>query len=275
MRPRSAYGDFDLSGKYLESLTLVKKARKTVRCFCLLTVGLLALCAEKAAAPAPAPGTETLRYRIEWRLIPAGTAKLDFSRHADGVESKLQILSTGLVSAFFRVDDRYTSKLDSELCAVSSYLISEEGSRKRETKVAYDRDAHMAHYKERDLVKDSVVLDKETETPPCVLDIIGGLYRLRQIEIPVGKSAEAAISDGKKSVMARIDSQIKESVKTPAGTFSTVRYEVFVFNDVLFKRSGRLLVWFTDDEKRIPVQVQVRLQFHIGTLTAQLEKYES
>jgi hypothetical protein len=238
-------------------------------------LGLIAVCAEKSAAPAPEPFKETLRYRIEWRLIPAGTAKLDWSKHPDGVDSKLQILSTGLVSAFFRVDDRYQSKLDSDLCAVSSFLISEEGSRKRETKVTYDRETRMARYAERDLVGDSMVLQKDTETPPCVLDIIGGLYRLRQIDVPVGKSAEAAVSDGKKSVMARIDAQIRESVKTPAGTFNTVRYEVFVFNDVLFKRSGRLLVWFTDDERRIPVQVQVRLQFHIGTLTAILEKYES
>jgi hypothetical protein len=254
---------------------LAKKARKTAAGAGLLMLGLLAICTEKAAAPVPEPDTEAFRYRIEWRLIPAGTAKLDWSKAPQGVQSKLQIQSTGLISAFFRVDDRYQSQLDSELCAVSSHLVSEEGSRKRETKIEFDRDARMAHYSERDLVRDAMVLEKETEIPPCVLDIIGGLYRLRQIEIPVGKSAEAAVSDGKKSVMARIDAQIRETVKTPAGSFSTIRYEVFVFNDVLFKRSGRLFVWFTDDERRIPVQIQVRLQFHIGTLTATLEKYES
>jgi hypothetical protein len=64
-------------------------------------------------------------------------------------------------------------------------------------------------------------------------------------------------------------------LKTPAGEFAAVRYEAFLFNDVLYKRAGRVLIWITDDGRRLPVQVQIRLQFHIGTITAQLEKYET
>jgi hypothetical protein len=33
-------------------------------------------------------------------------------------------------------------------------------------------------------------------------------------------------------------------------------------------------VWLTDDRRKLPVQIRVRMQFAIGTITLQLEKHE-
>jgi len=74
--------------------------------------------------------------------------------------------------------------------------------------------------------------------------------------------------------MARVEAQAKETLKTPAGEFSTIRYEAFLFNGVLYGRKGRLYVWLSDDERRIPVQVRVQLPFYVGTITLQLEKIQ-
>ena len=68
--------------------------------------------------------------------------------------------------------------------------------------------------------------------------------------------------------------QARETVSTPSGEYKTIRYEAFLFNNVLYRRSGHLDVWITDDARRVPVQIRVRLQFHIGTITLQLEKEE-
>jgi hypothetical protein len=61
----------------------------------------------------------------------------------------------------------------------------------------------------------------------------------------------------------------------PAGTFKTIRYEAFLFSNVLYRRDGHLYVWLTDDGRKLPVRIQVRLQFAIGTITFQLEKEET
>ena len=53
-----------------------------------------------------------------------------------------------------------------------------------------------------------------------------------------------------------------------------VRYEAFLFNDVLYRRQGHLYIWLTDDQRKLPVRVQVRLHFAIGTITFELEKDE-
>jgi hypothetical protein len=99
--------------------------------------------------------------------------------------------------------------------------------------VNYDHARGKASYVERDLLKNSVFKTGETAIPACVSDIIGGLYKLRSLKLEPGQSTQLAISDGKKSVSARVEAQQREQIKTQGGTFNTIRYEVFVFNGVL------------------------------------------
>jgi hypothetical protein len=224
----------------------------------------------------PLPSAETLQYRIEWRLITAGKAVLNWTAASGtdggGFHANLQLESTGLVSKLFKVNDEYTSSLDRSLCAHSSFLKTHEGSRQRETKVTFDSARKKATYLERDTAKNAVLDNRETEILGCVSDVVGSLYRMRTLNLEPGQTAQIPVSDGKKSALARVDSQRREIVKTPAGTFKTIRYEAYLFNDVIYRRSGRLYIWLTDDRRRLPVQVQVRLQLAIGTITLLLEK---
>ena len=75
--------------------------------------------------------------------------------------------------------------------------------------------------------------------------------------------------------MARVEAQEREQIQTKAGAFKTIRYEAYVFNDVLYRRPAHLYVWLTDDARKLPVQIRVKMQFTIGTITLQLEKEQS
>src|SRR6185437_7104368 len=123
----------------------------------------------------------------------------------------------------------------------------------------------------KDFVKNSTVT-QEVGIPSCVHDLIGGLIALRYLKLEPGKTAQIPVSDGKKFVMAKVEAQRREVLKTSYGNFNTVLYEIYLFDNVLFRRSGHLRVWITDDEKRLPIQLQVRLQIAIGTITFRLEK---
>ncbi len=228
------------------------------------------------SALAPAAPPESLQFAIEWRLIPAGTAKLSWlpTQRPNSSEIRLHLESAGLVSRLFRVDDDYRALLGPNLCAESSSLIAKEGNRSKETRVTFDAKAAKAFWTEKDLVK-AATTNKEVEIPPCVHDVMGGLLALRSLRLEPGKTVRIPISDGKKSVQARIEAQDREDIHTPAGTFRAVRYEVYLFNNVLFSKPGHLHIWLTDDERRLPVQLQVRLQFTIGTITFRLLKEEN
>jgi len=221
------------------------------------------------------PARESLSYTIEWRLITAGKARLDWNAlpgRRGGWEVKLRVESVGLVSKLFKVEDEYFAILNQGLCVQSSQLTTHEANRQRDTRATFDPESKKATYLERDRVKNTTLLAQEIEIPPCVHDVVGGLYFLRTLNVDVGQAVQVPVSDGKKAVMARVEAQQREEVKTPAGTFKTIRYELFLFNDVLYRRFGHLYIWVTDDARKLPVQIRVRLQLAIGTITLMLDK---
>jgi hypothetical protein len=231
-----------------------------------------------SAAPVAFPSQETITYDIEWRLIYAGNAKLTLdpkiSAGKQDWSSKLHLESGGLVSKLYKLEDNYTVQMENQFCASGSVFNSMEKNRHHETTVNYDPVRRKATYLERDLLKNSTFKTAETEIPACVSDIIGGLYKLRSLKLEPGQSMQLAISDGKKTVSARIEAQQREQIKTKAGTFNTIRYEVFVFNGVLYARKAELFVWLSDDARRLPVQIRARMGFPIGSITFELEKEE-
>lgn len=223
------------------------------------------------------PSKEVLSYNIEWRLVTAGKAQLEWAAmpqpHA-GYQVNVHVESVGLVSKLFKVEDDYRATLGPSVCAQSSELTSHEGNRRRDTRITFDSETRKASYLERDIAKNTVLNSREIDIPECVHDVVGGIYFLRTLNLEPGQSAEVPVSDGKKSVMAKVEAQQREDVKTPAGTFKTVRYEIYLFDNVLYRRSAHLNVWLTDDRRRLPVQIRVRMQFTIGTITLQLNNTE-
>jgi hypothetical protein len=231
-----------------------------------------------ASNPGSLPAKETLDYDIEWRLGTAGHGKLEWyattPRMHMGYEAKLHLESAGLVSRLYKVSDLYTVELTPTLCAESTVMTAHEGSRNRETRVNFHSGERKAIYVERDLNKNTIFAQREIQIPGCVYDVMGALFALRAIHLDPGHATDFRMSDGKKSVSAKIEAEKREEVKTDAGTFKTVRYQAYLFNDVLFRRSAHLYIWLSDDARRIPVQIQIRLQIAIGTITFKLAKEE-
>jgi hypothetical protein len=236
----------------------------------------LLVCLSSALAQnGPLPEKETLYYNIEWRLITAGKARVQWlSVPNSGWQVNLHLDSAGLVSKLYRVDDDYSANLTPGLCAQLARLTTHEGNRDRETRITFDNASHRANYVERDRARNAVVLARETEIPSCTHEVAGGLYFLRTLNLEPGQSTQVAVTDGKKSVTARVEAQQREDVRTPAGSFKTIRYEAHLFDNVLYRRPAHLYVWLTDDRRKLPVQIRVKMQLAIGSITLQLEKME-
>jgi hypothetical protein len=223
------------------------------------------------------PRRETLSYSIEWRLITAGKARMEWTGAQgprSGWQINLHLESIGLVSKLFKVEDDYSASLNQSLNILSSQLIAREGSRQRDTRITFDYEARKASYLERDLVKNALLSSQEIDLPSATHDVVGGLYYLRTLTLEPGQSLQAPVSDGKKSVVAKIEAQQREEIKVPDGTYKTIRYEIFLFDNVLYRRSGHLYAWLSDDARRLPVQIRARMAFTVGTITFLLEKHE-
>ena len=79
------------------------------------------------------PDKETLYYNIEWRLITAGRAKVQWLPLSNGGRQvNLHLESAGLVSKLYKVEDDYSADLNPGLCAQLAQMSAHEGSRNRE-----------------------------------------------------------------------------------------------------------------------------------------------
>lgn len=204
-------------------------------------------------------------------MVEAGEASLKWQPSATSRsgEAQVDLKSKGLVSKLFPVDNHFTLKTDEIGCALLTTLNASEGSRRRHTQVTYDRVAQRVQFREQDLVKNQTT-EKEVAIPGCTFDVIAALFELRRLRLEPGTAFSVPLSDGKKFVQARVESQAREKVTTPAGEFNTVRCEAFLFDGVLFARKARLHVWFTDDAAKVPVQIRISMRFYVGTVTLQL-----
>ena len=231
-----------------------------------------------AAAPPQEPGKfpypEKLSYRIEWRMVTAGNAVIQLSRTApDDWNINLNLQSAGLVTRWFRVLDTYQAELQEQFCGSNSVFDAQEGKRHTVTRLTFENMRHKVEYEEHDLLKNSTVKD-EVPIAPCTYEVIGALAALREMNLQPGKSATLPITNGKKLVYGKVDAQVKETINVAGNTYHVIRCEAFLFDNVLFKRKGRLFVWMTDDQDHLPVQLRMQMAFPIGAINVELQKHE-
>ena len=220
------------------------------------------------------PCPERLTYRIEWRLVTAGSAIIEERRGTgSGWDFNLNLQSAGLVSRLYRVFDTYKAITGDRFCGSSAVLDAQEGKKHLVSRLNFNNARKKVEYTERNLIKNTTT-NKELAVPPCTHEILGALAVLRLAPPESGKPISLPITDGKKLAFVKIEAQAKEKLNVEGKNYSTTRYEVFLFDNVLYKRKGRLFLWATDDPNHLPVQLQVHLGFPIGNITIQLEKDE-
>lgn len=220
------------------------------------------------------PYAESLVYRVGWRMVTAGQATLKLTPTANnGWQFNLDLASSGLVNQLYRVQDSYRLSTNERLCASSVNLDAQEGKHHNVTAIGFDNE----HHKMLATVKDMVGSENkkvELDIPPCTYDIAGALMSLRSSQLEPGMKFSLPVTNGKKLANVRVEGLSKEKVSVGSRSYNTIRYETFVFDDVLYRRKGRLLVWITDDPQRLPVQMRFVFGFPLGDITLELEKVE-
>lgn len=261
-----------ITGILLMSMLLLLIPVKIMESPALETVSLQR---SKSGSPALPFGVgEKLTYNVSWKIFDAGVATMvvvDRVRIQNDEMFKINatVRSTGIVSVLFKVVDVFESLFHArELCSHQIMKNILEGKRHRSTIVTFDRSSSMARMEDKDLAKpDSPVKRLESPIPSCVQDVISALYVVRTKSLKVGEEIHFPISDGGRTYDVVVEIQAEEEIRTPAGTFQALRLEPRVFNG-LFKSRGRLFVWFTKDNVKMPVLFKARM--NIGTITAAL-----
>lgn len=205
---------------------------------------------------------ETLDYDLTWSRISGGAARMTISPiDADRYRITSVAKSGTFFSRFFRVRDEIESIVGSDDFSTLQYhKILQEGSKRKDELTVVD-ERH----------KQAIRKGKAVAVPQPVFDPISLMFYVRLLDLTPGKVHKFTIvADGKVyDVSAKVVN--RETIGTPAGTFQTVvvepemAAEAGVFKD----EQTRLLIWYTDDWRHIPVRI--RSDVKIGSITVSLK----
>lgn len=202
---------------------------------------------------------ETLDYNLTWLKVTGGTARMTIGPSgADALRITSVARSSPAFSRFFKVRDEIETTVAKGDFSTLRYVkrLDEEGDKIEEVTVIEDGVATRTRKKV-----------KKTRVPRPVFDPISVIFLLRTRDLSPGKVHDLdLIADGKLySVHARVIR--KEKITTPAGTFHCVRVEPQMTSAGV-DRQERLFIWYTDDERKLPVRI--RTEIKVGAITATL-----
>ncbi len=236
--------------------------------FALLLVILSGVTSGSTFFPPSVAVPEKLIYDLTWTGIKAGSATLEVMNDGDHVKIFSTAVSAPWVSVFYRVDNRVECTLSRTSGGTGfqplRYRIKiREGRHRRDKEVTFAHDNTTAIYV--DYLKNE---RKEFEINPPVFDPLSGFYRLRSLPLAVGHPTFLTIFDSKKVWNVEVQVLKKERISLPAGPVNTVLVRPLMQSEGIFSRKGDILIWLTDDDRRVPVKMQTKVA--IGSVTAQI-----
>jgi hypothetical protein len=213
------------------------------------------------------PVGQTYVYGAEWRVFNAGIATLRMEKA--GQENRIVATAdaAGTISLLYHVQDRLESFFDpSSFCSHNTSRHTEEGFRRVESNITFDYQRGKALLDHKN-IKKKESKHEEHDIPGCVTDMLSSVYYVASLPLLPGKTYSFPINDGGATLTVLVHVEEREQVKTPAGTFKTIRVQPETASGAL-RDKGKIWVWYSDDAARIPVQMRARMAW--GTLTFSL-----
>jgi hypothetical protein len=222
---------------------------------------------QRDVLPAPAHAIhagESLRFAVKYGIIQAGSAWLEIPemRQYQGHDVYLLLAraeSSAFFSHFYKVRERIESYWDRHGLYSRRYFEDRrEGKYRQKSDIVFDPGRGQA-------------IDSDGGTfpvPARVQDALSAFYYFRTQALPVGGSIVFHYHASRKSQPLQVKVLGRERVSTPAGTFDCVGVEPVLRAGGIFKHSGRLVIWVTDDERRMPVLMKSKVA--IGSISVVL-----
>ncbi len=217
------------------------------------------------ASPHPFRIGESLHFSVQYGFVHAGSAWLEVPEVVDWNGSpSWRLVARAESNSFFdkvyRVRNRIESVWDMDGRFSHRYFEDRhEGHFNANDTILFDSTAHIARYKN----------GQEFPIPAEVQDALSSFYFTRFQPLPLGGSFTFDYHASHKSSPLEVRVLGRDRVKTPAGKFDCVMIEPILKAGGIFKNKGRLVIWLTDDARRMPVLMKSKVM--IGSISVVLQ----
>lgn len=211
----------------------------------------------------PFAGGEVLRYSLAWLSVGGGEMTITTRpptpyRGRSAYTITLDAKSNDFFSKFFLVKDTIISVVEATRFESMRFeKHTQEGDKVKDVVQIFDLDKRETFWK-----------GNRVKLPAHVLDTLSATWYMRLLDLVPGQSFSVDAHNNGKNYQLKVDVLGRETITVPGGTFRTLQLEPKFSGGFLQKKEGRLLLWVTDDEKRIPVKIRTYLP--VGYITASL-----
>lgn len=218
------------------------------------------------ASPEPFRAGESLRFSVQYGFIKAGTAWLEVPEVVDwhGHPSWRLVAraeSNGFFDKVYKVRNRIESVWDQQRRFSWRYFEDRhEGGYTANDTLTFEPDSGQVRYKN----------GATYAVPPEVQDALSAFYFTRFQALPLGGSITFDYHASRKSAPMEVRVLGRQRVKTPAGRFDCIVIEPLLKAGGIFKNKGRLVIWLTDDARRMPVLMRSKVL--IGSISVTLQE---
>jgi hypothetical protein len=213
------------------------------------------------------PQKQTLTYSVDWRVFPAGTAVIHFEAAGDRERIAASADTIGAINMLFHVADRFQSDFDRQRgCTYDFDKQTVEGRRQINSTLRIDYGASKSILDEKNQVTGQTK-HLEAQVSGCLTDLLTGVFYASSQPIALGHNFVLPVVDAMRTVLVTMKVEGREEIKTTLGTFKTLRVQPTADAGVV-KNRGNIWIWYTDDERHLPVQMRARLFW--GTITFRL-----
>jgi hypothetical protein len=223
------------------------------------------------AGPVPTvygPG-ERMVFDISYGPISAGEGVLETIGTVDHLgRTCYHVQSTANSNRFFssvyKVRDKIVTYIDvADLGSAYFYKRLREGDYKKTLEITFDREAGLARYGD----------GKTIAVPAGVQDELSAFYYVRNLDLESGTDLMVPAHTSRKNYNMKVIVHGRETVEVPAGKFDCFVVEPIVEGEGLFKHEGRITIYISADEHRVPVLVKTKVP--VGSIDVALREYRA
>jgi hypothetical protein len=212
---------------------------------------------------------ERLVFDVSYGPVTAGEAFMTIPRYDSVAGRKCFKVQFGVNSLpsfswIYKVEDRYLTYIDVETIAPLKFEQHvREGGYSMDFVAEFDQVKHIAR-----------TPDGVYPIPEYVHDILSAFYYVRTIDFSGMKTGDTMTlfnfyRDKSHELVVKILG--RQELEIEAGTFNTIVVEPMVKEGGLFKSEGRIVIWLSDDDLKIPVRVNTKVV--IGSIDVELREY--
>jgi hypothetical protein len=212
---------------------------------------------------------ETLVYDVNYGFITAGEAVMAVTRYDTVAGRKayrveFTVNSLPSFSWIYKVEDLYRTFIDVEWLAPLRFEQHiREGTYRRDFVADFDQVRNVA-----------TTTEGHYPIPPYVHDIMSAFYYARTLDLSKFQPGDGVMlsnfyKDKTHDLMVKFLG--RQELEVEAGKFRTLVVEPLVKEGGLFKSEGRIVIWLTDDELKVPVRVNTKVV--IGSIDTELKAY--